>query len=140
MLDAPSPADYPPPHDIRIGTLCGRGKEIPGYVRQLRQWAPKVLHVHGKDATLDPHLLCTQGVFARGGYHQDRHPGLGDCNWTDILSILRSHRYTGTIDIECWHDPIYRKELEMTGQVHALRHLQQARGGRYIPPPQEIWS
>ncbi|MUO78786.1 sugar phosphate isomerase/epimerase, partial [Agrobacterium vitis] len=33
---------------------------------------------------------------------------------------------------EGWHDPVYRDALEMTGQVHALNHLKQARGGDFI--------
>ena len=41
--------------------------------------------------------------------------------------------WTGSIDIEGWHDPVYRGELEMTGQIHALNHLKAARGGDYIP-------
>ena len=109
-------------------------------IAQLRKWAPKVLHVHGKDATTDHDRLRREGVLAGQGYHQDRHPGLGDCDWTDIISILRQAGYTGTIDIEGWHDPIYRKKLEMTGQVHALRYLQHARGGDFITPPQEVWG
>ena len=36
---------------------------------------------------------------------------------------------TGSIDIEGWHDPVYRDALEMTGQVRALNYLKQCRGG-----------
>jgi hypothetical protein len=43
--------------------------------------------------------------------------------------------YKGSIDIEGWHDPVYRDELEMTGQVHGLRYLQQCRGGSFVPNP-----
>ena len=31
--------------------------------------------------------------------------------------------------------PVYKDELEMTGQVHALNYLKQCRGGEYIPNP-----
>jgi hypothetical protein len=40
--------------------------------------------------------------------------------------------YAGSIDIEGWHDPVYRDALEMTGQVHALNHLKQCRGGDHV--------
>ena len=36
-----------------------------------------------------------------------------------MISILRMGGYTGSIDIEGWHDPVYKGEPEMTGQVHA---------------------
>ena len=40
------------------------------------------------------------------------------------------------IAIEGWHDPVYRNELEITGQVRALDYLKQCRGGAsYLPNP-----
>jgi sugar phosphate isomerase/epimerase len=49
----------------------------------------------------------------RGGkqYVWHRTPGFGDTNWTDVISILRMNGYTSTIDIEGWHDPVYKGEL-----------------------------
>ncbi|MNF15508.1 hypothetical protein D3C80_2181490 [compost metagenome] len=64
-----------------------------------------------------------------------RTPGFGDNNWADIITILRQNGYQGTIDIGGWHDPVYKDELEMTGQVHALRYLKQCRGGDFVPNP-----
>jgi CBS domain-containing protein len=37
--------------------------------------------------------------------------------------------FIGSIDIEGWHDPVYRDELEMTGQVAGLNYLKRCRGG-----------
>ena len=102
-------------------------------IPQLRQWVHKVVHLHGKDATIEWDTLRRDGLLAAGRPIYDRHPGLGDANWTDILSILRQARWTGSIDIEGWHDPIYRKDLELTGQVAALHHLQRCRGGSFVP-------
>ncbi|MCE2939787.1 MAG: hypothetical protein LW819_10890, partial [Fimbriimonadaceae bacterium] len=64
-----------------------------------------------------------------------RTPGFGDTNWTDVISILRKHGWRGSIDIEGWHDPVYRDDLEMTGQVHALNYLKACRGGAFVPNP-----
>jgi len=102
---------------------------------QLRKWLPKVFHVHGKDATIAWDVVRTSGI--RGGvpYVWHRTPGFGDTNWTDVISILRMGGYTGSIDIEGWHDPVYKGELEMTGQVHALNYLKQCRGGAFVPNP-----
>ena len=64
-----------------------------------------------------------------------RTPGIGDTNWTDVISELRLGGYQGSIDIEGWHDPVYRDELEMTGQVRALNYLKECRGGAFVANP-----
>ena len=54
-----------------------------------------------------------------------------------MISELRLAGYSGAIDIEGWHDPVYRDALEMSGQVHALNYLKQCRGGaEYVANPQ----
>lgn len=105
-------------------------------IPQLRKWAPRVYHVHGKDATLAWDVIETEGIRSGKPYVWHRTPGFGDTNWTDVITILRQHDFKGAIDVEGWHDPIYRDELEMTGQVYALEYLQACRGGEYIPNPQ----
>jgi sugar phosphate isomerase/epimerase len=102
---------------------------------QLRQWVGKVFHVHGKDATIDWNAIKTRGTRGGQRYVWHRTPGFGDTNWTDLISILRQHHFKGSIDIEGWHDPVYRDALEMTGQVHALNYLRSCRGGAFIPNP-----
>ncbi len=102
---------------------------------QLRQWIDKVFHVHGKDATIHWDVLRREGLRGGRSFVDHRTPGFGDTNWTDLISILRQGGYRGFIDIEGYHDPVYRGELEMTGQVHALRHLQHCRGGAKVPNP-----
>jgi sugar phosphate isomerase/epimerase len=102
---------------------------------QLRQWVSKVFHVHGKDATILWDVIREYGIGGAKQFAFHRTPGFGDSNWTDIISVLRNGGYTGSIDIEGWHDPVYRDEWEMTGQVHALNYLKQCRGGEYVPNP-----
>ena len=102
---------------------------------QLRKWVNKVFHVHGKDATVAWEVIKTSGIRGGKPYVWHRTPGFGDTNWTDVISILRMGKFTGSIDIEGWHDPIYRGELEMTGQVHGLNYLKNCRGGPYIQNP-----
>ncbi len=102
---------------------------------QLKKWVHKVFHIHGKDATVHWDIVRESGI--RGGkqfvYH--RTPGFGDTNWIDVISILRQNKFRGCIDIEGWHDPVYRGDLEMTGQVHALNYLKQCRGGAFVDNP-----
>ena len=104
-------------------------------IAQLRHWAPKVFHLHGKDATLDWAQLRATGLRGGKPFVWHRTPGFGDSNWTDIISILRQNGFKGAIDIEGWHDPVYHGALEMTGQVHALNYLKQCRGGTFVPNP-----
>lgn len=102
---------------------------------QLRQYAKRVFHVHGKDATVMWDVVRTKGI--RGGvpYVYHRTPGFGDTNWSDVITILRMNGFKGAIDIEGWHDPVYRGELETTGQVHGMKYLQNCRGGVFVPNP-----
>lgn len=95
----------------------------------MREWLAKgkVFHIHGKDATVNWPEVHRYGISSAGHFAFHRHPGFGDSNWTDIISELRRFGYQGTIDIEGWHDPVYKDGLEMTGQVHALHYLKLCR-------------
>lgn len=104
-------------------------------IPQLRKWVSRVHHVHGKDATVAWDLIRSEGIRSGSEYVWHRTPGFGDTNWTDVITVLRQGGFRGAIDIEGWHDPIYRGDLEMTGQVHALNYLKHCRGGPYVPNP-----
>ena len=95
----------------------------------------KIFHMHGKDASVDWAGIRRWGIRSPRQHVHHRTPGFGDTNWTDVISILRQHKFKGAIDIEGWHDPVYHGELEMTGQVHGLRYLQQCRGGEFVANP-----
>jgi sugar phosphate isomerase/epimerase len=111
-------------------------------IPQLREWVPRIYHVHGKDATVNWDVVRKYGVHS--SMHGDialpgqaqalppfachRTPGFGDSNWTDIISILRQGGFRGAIDIEGWHDPVMCGELEMSGQVRAMQYLKTCRG------------
>ena len=102
---------------------------------QLRKWVSKVFHIHGKDATVLWDVIKTHGVIGSEPFAFHRTPGFGDSNWTDIISELRKGGFKGSIDIEGWHAPVYRAELEMTGQVHGLKYLKNCRGGSFVANP-----
>jgi len=104
-------------------------------IAQLRKWAGRIFHVHGKDASVHWDVIREYGIGGCRPYAFDRTPGFGDSNWCDIITELRRAGFNGSIDIEGWHDPIYRGEMEMMGQVRALRYLKECRGGDYIPDP-----
>lgn len=116
---------------------------------QLKEWLPKIFHVHGKDATIHWDVIHKYGIHSSvhadpntdlpvqlaPSFVEHRTPGFGDSNWSDIITELRRGGFKGSIDIEGWHDPVYKGDLEMTGQVHALNYLKQCRGGSYVPNP-----
>ncbi|GBG05669.1 sugar phosphate isomerase [Paenibacillus agaridevorans] len=104
-------------------------------VPQLRKWAEKVFHVHGKDATIAWDVVREYGIHGPNPFVWHRTPGFGDTNWSDVITILRQSGYQGTIDIEGWHDPVYKGELEMTGQVRGLNYLKSCRGGDFVANP-----
>ena len=115
---------------------CHQLVQLINPIPQLREWDDRIFNVHGKDATVCWDIIRKSGIHGKEQFAFHRTPGFGDSNWTDIISILRMNGFKGTIDIEGWHDPVYRTELEMTGQVHALNYLKQCRGGNeFIPNP-----
>jgi hypothetical protein len=75
------------------------------------------------------------GIHGMVPFAVHRTPGFGDTNLTDVISELRLGGYQGSTDIEGWHDPVYRDELEMTGQVRALNYLKECRGGAFVANP-----
>ncbi|MDA0991528.1 MAG: sugar phosphate isomerase/epimerase [Verrucomicrobia bacterium] len=109
---------------------------------QLREWVSKIYHVHGKDATIHWDVVRKYGIHT--AIHEDiarktgaqpvkpfvyhRTPGFGDSDWVAIISDLRAGGFTGSIDIEGWHDPVMRGDREMTGQVAGLQYLKRCRG------------
>ncbi len=100
---------------------------------QLRKWVPKIFQLHGKDATVMWDVVRSQGIYGPQPFAFHRSPGFGDTNWVDVISELRRHNFKGSIAIEGWHDPVYRADLELTGQVHALNYLKACRGGEFLP-------
>lgn len=106
---------------------CHQMRRLIDPLPQLRKWAKKIFHVHGKDATVLWDVVRDQGIVGPHEFAFARTPGFGDTNWANIISELRRAGFQGSIDIEGWHDPVFKDELEMTGQVHALNYLKSCR-------------
>lgn len=104
-------------------------------IPQLRKWASKIFNIHGKDATIAWDIVKEYGITGPKEFAWHRTPGFGDTNWTDVISILMQAGYTGSIDIEGYHDPVYRDNLEMTGQVCGLNYLKRCRGDNFVENP-----
>ncbi len=104
-------------------------------IPNLKQWINKVVHLHGKDATIDWDEVKRFGVISKDEFAYMRLPGFGDTNWRDIFFMLYQHGFEGDICVEGYHDPIYAGDWEMTGQKHALSYLKWARGGDFTNNP-----
>lgn len=114
---------------------CHQMMQLIDPIPQIRKWGKKFFHLHGKDGTVHHHIIREFGIGGAVPYKFHRTPGFGDTNWTDVISELRMIGFKGSIDIEGWHDCVYREDLEMTGQVHALNYLKHCRGGPFVPNP-----
>ena len=102
---------------------------------QIRAWQDRMFLLHGKDATIRHDVIRKYGIGGPEPFAWHRTPGFGDSNWADLITELRLIKFRGAIDIEGWHDPVYRGELEMTGQVYSLNYLKQCRGGSFVSNP-----
>jgi sugar phosphate isomerase/epimerase len=100
---------------------------------QIRRYAGRIWHIHGKDATILWDVVRRHGIRGAVPYAAHRLPGFGDTDWGRLIGELRTAGWRGSIDIEGFHDPIYRDALETTGQVAALEYLKRCRGGRFVP-------
>lgn len=96
-------------------------------IEQLEAWACKIVHVHGKDAKINQEHIRRYGIWFGESYCVHRFPGLGECDWTNIMDILQENGYSGDICIEGFHDPVYNGEREMEGQINALHYLKNCR-------------
>lgn len=94
---------------------------------QLEDWTDKIVHVHGKDGKIDTEHVKKYGAWFGQHYCNHRFPGFGDSDWTKIMRKLANGGYKGDIVIEGFHDPVYRGEREMEGQLLALDYLKKCR-------------
>jgi sugar phosphate isomerase/epimerase len=110
-------------------------------VANLRRFSSRVFHVHAKDAFINRELLQTWGI-CHEGVAEHRFPGLGEANWAEIIHTLLRTGYDSDLNVEGWHDPVFRdhpeqsaghplagRQWEAAGLLIAKRTLEQ-----YVPP------
>ena len=95
------------------------------YVRAIREFGDRLLHVHVKDERVSPDRLYEHGILGLG-WHDPKLPGLGDCDWGAFFAALTDVGYRGPVVIEV-EDRAYEYGLE--GRQRALRQSL-----RYIEP------
>jgi sugar phosphate isomerase/epimerase len=95
------------------------------YCKAMREFAPKLFHMHAKDARIDRDKLNEVGVFAYPNqWHTPKLPGLGDVDWGRFFSVLTETGYKGGVCIEV-EDRAYEGDLE-------LRKASLIQSGRYL--------
>jgi sugar phosphate isomerase/epimerase len=71
------------------------------YERVVREYGPRILHVHAKDMEIDRDGLYRNGVLSAGmGWQVPRLPGLGEVCWDRFIAALYRAGYDGAISIE----------------------------------------
>ena len=97
------------------------------YVAAIRQFAPRLVQVHAKDARLDRETLNEVGLLAYPSlYHTPKLPGLGDIDWGHFFSALSDSGYDGAVCIEV-EDRAYEGSLQrrQDGLEQSARYLRQ---------------
>lgn len=113
-------------------------------VSNIRKFGRRIFHVHAKDAWIDRDLMRVYGI-CHPGVAEHRFPGLGESNWAQIIHALLRMGYDSDLNIEGWHDPVFRdhettppadiqldqqnyqrgQTLERAGLILARKHLAQ---------------
>ena len=93
----------------------------------LRQWGSKVFHVHAKDTKIYRDIVDRYGIYHPGAV-EHCFVGLGDASWPQIVKELVRAGYRGDLNIEGWHDRVFRdhdkaRKFEDWGLLIAQRHL-----------------
>jgi len=71
------------------------------YERVVRDYAPKILHVHAKDMEIDRDGLYRNGTISLGmGWQVPRLPGLGEVRWDRFIAALYRAGYDYVVSIE----------------------------------------
>lgn len=106
-------------------------------VPTIRRFGARIYHVHAKDARVDREILARHGFWHRGAIDHC-FAGLGDTDWAQAIKELRRVGYAGDLNIEGWHDAVYRDHpegprLEDEGLLISRRYLAQ-----FLPPFRQI--
>jgi sugar phosphate isomerase/epimerase len=89
------------------------------YLKPIREFAERLVHVHAKDVRLDCERLDDVGILATPlEYHRPKLPGLGDVDWGEFFSVLSDVGYDGPVCVEV-EDRAYEQTSER--RIAALR-------------------
>ncbi|MDA8426147.1 MAG: sugar phosphate isomerase/epimerase [Treponema sp.] len=96
-------------------------------IAQLKVWAPRVLHVHAKDAVVEREVLALRGAHGATKFGRECLAGFGDTDWSAVFRVLALAGYGGSVDIEIGAVEPYHGGRELEGVELALGRLRSAR-------------
>jgi sugar phosphate isomerase/epimerase len=67
--------------------------------RAIREFGPRIVHVHAKDERVDRDRLYERGVLGLG-WHVPKLPGLGEVDWGAFFAALTDVGYRGAVCVE----------------------------------------
>jgi len=111
--------------DPRLGLQWEPCHQVEAFIDplvQLKQWLPKVKHVHGKDALIDWDLLKVIGLYSSEKAISSVLPGEGESDWGAIIQLLKDAGYDGSIDIESNNQKFF---LDLEEKKRSMGYLQQ---------------
>jgi len=88
-------------------------------IAPLREFAPKLFHIHAKDVVVHRDKLNEVGPFSDPvKWHEPRIPGFGEINWAQFMAALTAAGYSGPVCIEVEDDTFGRT---LPGRKRALK-------------------
>ena len=76
-------------------------------VENIHRFGSKIFHVHAKDAYINRRLMEVYGI-CHPAVAEHRFCGLGQANWAEIIHALIRAGYDSDLNIEGFHDPVFR--------------------------------
>lgn len=94
----------------------------------IRKFGKRIYHVHAKDAHVNWDIVSKYGIWYPGAI-EHCFPGLGDTDWRLCIKELHRVGYNNDLNIEGWHDAVYRdtaeRKMEDEGLIIAFKYLSQ---------------
>ncbi|MCK9266531.1 sugar phosphate isomerase/epimerase [bacterium] len=93
----------------------------------LKKYGSRIYHIHAKDAHINKELLDVYGIWYPGVV-EHCFAGFGDTDWNLVIKELHKQGYSNDLNIEGWHDKVYRDtataKREDEGLILSLRYLE----------------
>lgn len=96
------------------------------YVKAVKEFGPKIFHVHAKDMEIRRDLLADSGIYGVAltrfaglghGWWRARTPGWGEVDWAKLITALIEVGYKGNLDIE-HEDDVFAESTKLASEIH----------------------
>ncbi|MBI1279777.1 MAG: TIM barrel protein [Anaerolineaceae bacterium] len=95
------------------------------YVRCIREFGKRFVHVHAKDTKIDSDLIYQHGIMGVK-WHRPKLPGLGDVDWGAFFSVLNDVGYKDAVCIEVEDRAYEGSQADVERSItQSKRHLEQ---------------